>query len=613
MASLSHRRAGAGIWRARSRSVVLVVGPAVLVGAVLAWPMLFTTAGFGGDWEHHLWYVWRQSLAIRADGTPSLFLNTHYSVLYPQYAFYGGTIYVLAGTLAVALGDSPLSAYILTYILGFMAAYGGWYWIGRILGLGRLLAQVPALLFVTSACYLTVVYAQGDWPEFVAFSMLPLMLGSGLSVLRAERLRAPAAVALVVSSGVFFGSHIVTVLWASTLFCIVCVVLVVVVPEVRRRLWSPRLLRIAALVTPALLANAWFLLPVLAYSSHTRIGSRYGAAYTDLHKTMHLVAFHHLFTLSRATTAPGFPDYALALPTLAILWVLASIAILLVSVRRGAWIRILLSISAITAAIVVLMTHAGLILDLPKPYTLLQISYRLEGYVLMGVTASVLAVLVVLQSAPKRPRRWTWTIVPVLCLSVLGALQQLSAYPRTPLERGATFTSVAEVFSQRYDDYAYVPLPFVSETDLPTLDIPPAQVHDNHVSLTARVRPGQLVATNVGGGPNLLDIVGARVAGTDQRAQLVLAIGRAPASAAPRTPVSSEHISISPAQSAPVVIGRSLTLAAAAVLMIELAAFALWRYRDSRRRRSRGASNRGGVARARESETQVEPVDLGLP
>ena len=41
------------------------------------------------------------------------------------------------------------------------------------------------------------------------------------------------------------------------------------------------------------------------------------------------------------------------------------------------------------------MTHVGLLLTLPKPYTILQFSYRLEGYVLIGVTAAVLVVLVI--------------------------------------------------------------------------------------------------------------------------------------------------------------------------------------------------------------------------
>jgi hypothetical protein len=612
MSLLPDPRAGIAAWRPAWRSA-LTFALVALVGVVLVWPMLFTTSGFGGDWEHHLWYVWHQSLAIRADGAPSLFLNTRYSALYPQYAFYGGTIFALAGTLALVLGDSPSSAYILTYILGFMAAYGGWYWAARILGLGRWLAHVPGLLFVTSACYITVVYAQGDWPEFIAVSMLPLLFAAALSVVRAERLRALPALALVAGSIVFFGAHILTVLWASTFLAIGCVALVAFVPEVRRRIPPRRLLRVAALMVPALLVNAWFLLPLVAYSSNTRIGSENGylAANADLHETMHLVSFAHLFTLSRAATTTGHPDFAIPLPTLTIVWLLASIALVLALVRRGPWLRVLVILAAITAAIVVLMTNAGLILALPRPYRLLQFSYRLEMYVLMGISAAVLVVLLLARSGSQWLRRWNWTLAPIAILSVIGALQQLSAYPRTPLVRAATFAPVSELFSLKYDDYGYVPLPFIPEAQLPEVDIPPGKIRDNRVTLTLHARPGQLVATNIGGGPNLLHVTGASIAGADGHSQLVLAVDAGPTegSAHPRTPISTEHISIEPAHSTPVVLGRLLTWAGAAILALELIGFAVFRYRGRNNGPSGPASDGGRVPSTGERDLQVEPVD----
>jgi hypothetical protein len=564
---------------------VLVLGPALLAAGVLAWPMLFTTSGLGGDWQHHLWYVWRQSLEIRADHLPSMFLNSGYSVLYPLYAFYGGTIYALAGTLSVILDDSPLSAYVLSYVLGFIAAYGGWYWIARTLGCGRWLAQVPALLFVSSACYLTIVYGIGDWPEFLAMSMLPLMIGAGLSILGAERLHVLPAVALAVSSIVFFGSHILTVLWACTLIALLAGAVIVCVPDVRRRIRRRALIRLALVLVPAALVNAWFLLPMAAYASHTHIGSEYAVATETLGASMQLVSFEDLFTLSRASTYPGVHGYILCLPTLAILWVIASIVILLPTVRRGTWMRMLLIFSASATAIVVLMTHAGLVLALPKPYTLLQFGYRLEVYVLMCVVAAVLAVLMLLRARAGPPRLWAWTISPVLALSAIGAVQQVGAYPRTPLSRSDTLTYRGEVFAREFDDYSYVPLPFISEAQLPALNLRPDEIKDGHVSVTTRVPLGQLVATNIGGGPDLLRFSGASVAGIDARSQLVLAVG-APAaagSADPHSPPITQRISVAPAQGLPVVLGRLLSLLSAAVL---IAGFIAIIVRDRRRRRA---------------------------
>jgi hypothetical protein len=418
-------------------------------------------------------------------------------------------------------------------------------------------------------------------------SMLPLMGAAALSIVRAERLDILPACALVASSIVFFGSHILTVLWGSTVLVLMCVTIVILIPSVRRGVRARRLIRVPAVVLPALLVNAWFLLPTAAYASHTRIGSRYGVAYNTLRATMRLVTFDHLFALSRATTVPGYPDYVLSLPTVTIVWVLVSMAMLLWSVRRGIWLRMLVIFALLTTGMVVLMTHLGLLLALPKPYTLLQFSYRLEGYVLMGVTAAVIVILVVVRSGGNRLQRWSWTIVPVLAVSLFGAVQQLDAYPRTEVSRGVALTSTAEIFAQRYIDYTYALLPFVSERGLPKLSISPAEVHGNNASLTVHARPGQLIATNIGGGPDLLRIAGAGIAGIDERAQLVLAIGTTASKGAikPHTPVSTEHISISQAERLPVVLGRLLALAGVVMLLVIFAVLSVRNHRNKGGRR----------------------------
>ncbi len=557
---------------------------ATLAIGVLAWPMLFTSSGLGGDWEHHLWYVWHQSLAIQSDHAPSMFLSTNYSVFYPQYAFYGGTIYALAGSLAIVLGDSSLTAYITTYLLAFGAAYGGWYWIARTVGLNRWLAHVPAVLFVTSAYYLTLVYGIGDWPEFIAMSLIPLMVAAGLNVLLAPRFPGLPAIALAAGAIVFFGSHILTVLWASTLFVLTLTAIVVCVPAARRQLRPQGLIRIGALLAPAVLVNGWFLAPMIAYAPHTRIGSQYAVAGADLRSTMHLVAFHHLFTLSRASTTLLNPDIVLALPAVPIVWVLASTALVLSRRRRGAWTRMLVVLAVLTAGIIVLLTHAGLVLALPKPYTLLQYSHRLETYVAMGVSACVLALLVILRSWPGRLRHWLWTLVPVLAFSAIGAVQQVDAYPHTRLPRSAVFTPASEVYAQVFTDYDYVPLPLVSEDGLPVLSIPPGTIHDNAIALTVSARPGQLVATNIAGGPDLLNIRGASIAGADGRGQLVLAIASSASAGShdPRTAPGGARISISPASSAPVALGRLSTLLGAILLAVGFAALSARSYRARR-------------------------------
>src|ERR1700689_4615214 len=240
------------------RLMTVVIAPVLLVGA-LTWPMLFTNSVFYLDWLRHLWLISQQSLAIRANHIPTFFVSDARSIFEPIYAFYGGTIYTLAGALSLVLGEAPVQAYILTYLMAFAAAYGGWYWIGRMANLGRWQAQIPGLVFVTCAYYLQILYATGDWPAFVGVSTIPLLIASALSVLRGDRIRVWPAIALIASSIGFFGSHSITILWGSTLMILTALAIVVCVSEARRQVTLAGATRVSGLVIPSLLVNAWYL------------------------------------------------------------------------------------------------------------------------------------------------------------------------------------------------------------------------------------------------------------------------------------------------------------------------------------------------------------------
>ena len=110
-----------GRMRHMSPRLALAVGAPLLLLLALAWPLLFSNSTFNEDWMNHLWYVWHQSLTIRADHLPSLFINYSHGIFYPVYAFYGGTLYALAGGLSSCSRSATLrcSAYLLTYLLGF--------------------------------------------------------------------------------------------------------------------------------------------------------------------------------------------------------------------------------------------------------------------------------------------------------------------------------------------------------------------------------------------------------------------------------------------------------------------------------------------------------------
>jgi hypothetical protein len=572
-------------WPQPARSAI-EVGGALVVLAAVAWPLLFTNATFNNDWLNHFWYLWHQSLAIRAHHLPSLFLNYDRGIFYPVYAFYGGTVYALAGTLSLVLGNSPLETYVLTYLLGFTAAYGGWYWLGRGFGVRGWPAHVPGLVFVTSASYLSMIYDLGDWPEFLAVSMMPLMIAAGLSVLRGSQLRFGPALALIASSVVFFGSHLLTVIWGSTILIIVAVAILVCVPEARRSVTRSGVLRMAALMIPALLLSAWFLLPAAAYESHTVIARSYPTFRALLRETMFTVAARHLFTLSRARASGSI--VTLSLPILAVGWVLASIVMLAFTRRTGAWMRALLVVVGATVLLVVTMTHAGLILALPRVYATLQFGFRLESFVLLGISGAMLAVLVMASGGGRRLRYWTWLLAPIAVMSVIGAIEQTDIHPNgknRSLALASYYTPIRERQAQL--DYVDGRLP-INRQQLPRVDFPIASVPSGgRLSKAVQVPPDRLVATNIRAGSDLVNVRGARIVGTDLRADDVLEVtsgagGSAGAHASPATAT----ISVAPANHFPVVAGRVISLIALVVMIVELALIAARGMRLSRARRS---------------------------
>lgn len=569
--------------RPLAQSVAALVGAALVIG-FLAWPMLFTSSGMAQDWVNHLWYVWRQGVAIERDGRPSLFLNDGGSVFYPLYAFYGGTIYSLAGALSVLLGGAPVKAYVLTYLLGFVAAYGGWYQLSRIAGLGRWSAQVPGLLFITSAYYLTLIYARGDWPEFIAVSMIPLLVAASLRVLLDDRLSLRWAILLVISALVLFGSHNITALWGVTMLIILGLAILAGVPQARRSVTRRGALRVVCLVIPAALVNAWYLFPELAYAQRTAISQTYNYA-QSLHNTSFLVSAGNLFTFSRAGAVANTPGFALALPVLTIAWVLASFVVSLARRHDGAWGRALWILAVVTVLFAFLMTRAGLILALPRPYTLLQFQYRLESYVLLALSATVLATLVLAQRRLGLQRWLSMAGVAIVVIaSVVGAVTQVDRYPRGDGSPGVVVPNRNIVFTPSEQpprtagglgDYDDSTLALVNPPNAPALEFPPSAIRDDRVTISVRLPTGTLVRTNLAGAPYLVNVSGARVVGRDPEGHMVLQLAR-PASA------GIQHISLRVSHRLPVVLGRLVTILSLLALALCLVVCFVRRVRSHR-------------------------------
>ncbi|MCW2983317.1 MAG: hypothetical protein JWR63_887 [Conexibacter sp.] len=560
------------------------VGGAALLILLLARPLIFGGTDKGRDYYGHLWYIAHEAGSLQANGVPSLFAQDGLQVFNPHFAFYGGTLFAFAGVLATIFG-SALIAYTVTWLLGFAAAYGGWYWLGRTAGLGPWWSHVPAALFVSSPYYLANIFLRADWPEFAAVSTIPLLVASALSVLRADRLRPLPALALALGSLLFTGSHNITLLWGTTVLVLLAATLCACGPAARRQVTRPGLLRVASVVVPAVLVNAWFLLPDIAYQSQTFIASTDDLWKDYLRTFDQYVDWGHLLPLNRAAASWANPTFALELPVLALAWAGLTVPVLR-SRLRDSWTRTLLVLIAAVAALIVVMTTAGILLALPRIYRLVQFSFRIESYILLASSGAVLAALVLARRATPPRQRWAWVVVPITALSVgLGAQQVV-------LHRHANSTQPPFKSEQPYmsrqgmpgaADYTAHALPRIKEANDAAaqlvFDAADAEKGDR-ASTIVNAAPGQLVVSNVLTLPPLVHLEGARlVALVDSTRMSIMQID---ANATP----GAAKVTISAAKPLPVVAGQALSLLGLAGLLANGVAMA----RGARRRRDRAPS-----------------------
>ena len=138
------------------------------------------------EWANPYWLLLLQREHILNSGWPSYFISTTATGLYyPIHLFYAGfTISIVAYVAAVV---PPPLVFSLTIGASFYAAFVGILWLGRALGVGTPLATVVAALYIANPQYVAKVYARGAWAEFVAVSMLTLLLGSAVRAMTDRR------------------------------------------------------------------------------------------------------------------------------------------------------------------------------------------------------------------------------------------------------------------------------------------------------------------------------------------------------------------------------------------------------------------------------------------
>ncbi len=363
----------------------------VLVVLLLSAPALFTSRGFVDDWVNHLWLTWRQSREIRATGIPTLFLNADpIGVFYPNFLFYGGTLYAVGGYLMVLTG-SPVAVFVGILTAAFCAAYGGMLWISRQAGVVGVAAHIPSIIVVTGAYYLSLAYGRGSWPELIATSAIPVLVAAALRIVSSGPSPGPV-IALGLATIFWSGSHNISLAWGSIfLGCLAAALLLA---------WAPRLtvqhLRriafVAGVLVSGIMLNGWFLLPDITYSMRTGVAHVPGIAIalSDPFSRLSIV-FDPV--RSRASSNPYLRSHFTELPVLVIAWAAIASALLWRATWRAELRRLLVLLVLLTGGLLVLLLDDNAWNHVPPALAHIQFTFRLQTYIVMAIAGVVTVLL----------------------------------------------------------------------------------------------------------------------------------------------------------------------------------------------------------------------------
>ncbi len=536
----------------------------VVAGLLFLSPMLLTNSSFGPDWGNHLWLIQIQADAIKELGHPSRFFGaTGVGAMYPHYAFYGSTWYSAVAGLSVLTGGATTAAYIASYGVAFAGAYFGWWWLARELGVRGLAAHAPALIYSFAAFRIVDAYAGGAYSEFVGPSALPLIAAAAIHLLRAPRLRALPALALVVGVVWMTGSHNITLVWGSVTLALLTVVALAALPRHGRELAPRRIVAVLGLAALSAAVNAWFLLPDVSYAGKVRASLM---GYDGLKGSAKpLNTLPNIFDpIYHDPIHGGITGLYVQLPVLALLWAL----LVVLGWRREAlarpWRRASLGLLAVFVLLLVLIVgdDTWVWSVVPEPLRFVQFPHRLHAYTVLVVAGFVLVALAGLARtrAPERARVALMSLAAVcLLLMGVGTWQIWSTKDSLP-SRGAVFaSSVTQPPATWYDPGSYRDNsePVVATAKSRRVDFPIARDAWAGFELDMDVPKGsQPFATNLAAGPYLVKVTGLRWVGRTEDGFAVLS--REPG-AATTGPV---RVSVGPANGLVVTAGTAITIAA---------------------------------------------------
>lgn len=410
--------ASSGSYRARS---AVDLGLSLVVISALAMPMLLTHRAYFGDWGNHLLLLDHQSRWLESHLRPTYFVHTaETAAFYPHFLFYGGTLYWLVGCLATVTGTAV--AYKVSSLAAMVTCYFGSLWLARQVHVTGLAAHLPAIVLTTGPYYLSKQYLDGGWPEFIALSMMPMVVASAYALLTASSNGIGPGVALVASSVVLTGSHAISAEYGVIfLFSLAAAVAVALRGSVKAH--RKRVLLVLMLGAASVGINAWFLVPAAAYAHLTVIGhSSLFYQFDSLTAALNdwRVVFH-LGRMDPRMLADDATKFYVQQPALVLLWVMAMGGLFQrraeVILRRMFW-----------ALVILLVGYLGLILwsapwrFAPELLLAIQFRFRLHPYVAYCIAGLLIITLLMAQrTVGAATRRWLVCAVAMGCMANVAA------------------------------------------------------------------------------------------------------------------------------------------------------------------------------------------------
>jgi hypothetical protein len=566
----------------RRLAVDLAIGTSVVAALVL--PILLTTRAFFGDWGNHLYLVDQQTRWLRHHGLPTYFLHsTDSGVFYPQYMFYGGSLYTVTGWLGVLLGSSV--AYRLTFVMGFSASYFGTLWAARQLGVRSLFAHAPAIVAVSGSYYLTKAYDDGGWPEFVAVSMIPLVVAATLSVARSKRVPLVSASLLVASTFLLTGSHNVTLVYGLLFLGVLTATFLVVYHHSITRTLVKRLSIVGALIGLSAAMNAWFLVPLIRYGDLTRVGRMNEQQFDAFdHATRSFDSWRVVFNPLRSY--PVLPianahSFYVQAPVYALIWLTGLGIFIWLRGRRSTNVTMYAALVAILGVIFTLILWQGIWDVMPNVLKIIQSRYRLQTYVNFSVVGLIIVGLLVLA---RESHARAWLLALVLATAISGGFAMWQVWSQKTYLPVSDLTKTGDRLPPI--EYAGCPAPCPSaETDYRSPGTIGGALDVIHIDVR-RARTGETLVRVPSGGPYRTNIAWSPVIELTGAARIIGATpeGWAVIAQTPRSEGSPSMVQarIRPNATGPVILGRVVSAIAVITLLIWLLLVVVLRARRKR-------------------------------